>query len=148
MTSNPCKRMENTKQDRLLELFFRGLRGENLSVQKLTLEYGVSTKSITRTINDLKTFLADHRDLTGNAELLYSHQDKCYRLRMDEFLTNFDLNSADPLSKPFWINCPRPGFSTVMKAPTWWRRRYTAMVSKCGCSARVHGSGLSHRTAL
>ena len=83
--------MDNTKQYRVLELFFRGLRGENLSVQELANEYDVSTKSITRSINDLKNFLADHRDLVGNAELQYSYSDKCYRLHMDEFLTNKEL---------------------------------------------------------
>lgn len=83
--------MENTKQARVLEIFFRGLRGEDLSVQKLADEYEVSTKSITRSINDLKAFLADHRELVGNTELQYSHQDKCYRLHMDEFLANKEL---------------------------------------------------------
>lgn len=34
--------------DRALEIFFRGLRGEDLSVQRLADEYEVSTKSITR----------------------------------------------------------------------------------------------------
>ena len=85
------KDMENSKQERLLEIFFRGLRGEDLSVQRLADEYEVSTKSITRNINDLKAFLADHRDLVGNTELQYSHQNKCYRLYMDEFLTNKEL---------------------------------------------------------
>ena len=85
--------MENTKQARVLEIFFRGLRGEDLSVQKLADEYEVSTKSITRNINDLKAFLADHRELVGNTELQYSHQDKCYRLHMDEFLSNKELFS-------------------------------------------------------
>lgn len=36
--------MENTKQYRVLEIFFRGLRGEDLSVQKLANQYNVSTK--------------------------------------------------------------------------------------------------------
>ncbi len=85
--------MENTKQYRVLEIFFRGLRGEDISVQELANEYGVSTKSITRSINDLKDFLADHRDLVGNTELEYSYGDKCYRLYMDEFLTNKELFS-------------------------------------------------------
>lgn len=85
--------MEHTKQDRILEIFFRGLRGEALSVQKLAHEYEVSPKSITRSLNDLKAFLADHRDLVGNTELLYSYSDKCYRLCMDEFLTNKELFS-------------------------------------------------------
>lgn len=83
--------MENTRRDRGLEIFFRGLRGEDLSVQRLADEYEVSTKSITRSLNDLKAFLADHRDLVGNTELQYSHQDKCYRLYMDEFLSNKEL---------------------------------------------------------
>lgn len=83
--------MENTKLDRVLEIFFRGLRGEDLSVQRMADEYEVSTKSITRSINDLKNFLADHRELVGNTELRYSHQDKCYRLYMDEFLSSKEL---------------------------------------------------------
>lgn len=33
--------MENTKMDRVLEIFFRGLRGEDLSVQRLADEYEV-----------------------------------------------------------------------------------------------------------
>ena len=85
--------MENTKMDRVLEIFFRGLRGEDLSVQRLADEYEVSTKSITRSINDLKSFLADHRELVGHTELQYSHQDRCYRLYMDEFLSSKELFS-------------------------------------------------------
>ena len=81
------------KQDRILELFFRGLRGEDISVKNLAAEYNVSTKSISRDINDLKAFLADHRELVGNTELQYSHQEKCYHLYMDEFLTNKELFS-------------------------------------------------------
>lgn len=83
--------MNNSKQERVLEIFFRCLRGEDVSVQKLADEYRVSTKSITRSISDLKTFLAEHRDLVGNTELQYSYQDKCYHLYMDEFLTNKEL---------------------------------------------------------
>lgn len=85
--------MENTKMDRVLEIFFRGLRGEDLFVQRLADEYEVSTKSITRSINDLKNFLADHRELVGHTELQYSHQDRCYRLFMDEFLSSKELFS-------------------------------------------------------
>ena len=83
--------MDNTKQYRVLEIFFRALRGEDISVAELAGEYGVSTKSISRSIGDLKAFLADHRELVGNTEFEYSHQDKCYRLYMDEFLTNKEL---------------------------------------------------------
>lgn len=85
--------MENTKQERLLEIFFRCLRGESLSVQRLADEYNVSTKSISRNINDLKAFLAEHRSLVGNTELIYSSQERCYHLYMDEFLSNKELFS-------------------------------------------------------
>ncbi len=85
--------MDGTKRDRILEIFFRAIRGENLSVHALANEYEVSTKSITRDINDLKAFLADHRELVGNTELAYSTQSKCYHLYMDEFLTNKELFS-------------------------------------------------------
>ena len=83
--------MENMKQYRILEIFFRGLRGEDISVQKLADEYSVSTKSISRNINELKNFLADNRELVGNTELQYSYQDKCYHLYMDEFLSSKEL---------------------------------------------------------
>lgn len=83
--------MSGEKQERLLEIFFRGLHGEDISVRGLADEYGVSTKSITRNLNDLKNFLAEHRELVGHTELEYSHQDKCYRLYMYEFLTNKEL---------------------------------------------------------
>lgn len=82
------------KQDRVLELFFRGIRGEDISVKNLAAKYKVSTKSISRDINDLKAFLANHRDLAGNTELHYSHKEKCYHLYMDEFLTNKELFSV------------------------------------------------------
>ena len=83
--------MENTNKYRILEIFFRGLRGEDISVQKLATEYNVSTKSVSRSINELKNFLADNRELVGNTELQYSYQDKCYRLYMDEFLSSKEL---------------------------------------------------------
>lgn len=83
--------MENTNKYRILEIFFRSLRGEDISVQKLATEYNVSTKSVSRSINELKNFLADNRVLVGNTELQYSYQDKCYRLYMDEFLSSKEL---------------------------------------------------------
>ena len=83
--------MENTKQYRILEIFFRGLRGEDISVHKLADEYNVSTKSVSRSINELKNFLADNRELVGNTELQYSYSDRCYRLYMDEFLSSKEL---------------------------------------------------------
>lgn len=69
----------------------RALRGESLSLSGLADEYGVSGKSVARTLGDIKAFLADHRDLIGNTELVYSRQDNCYHLNVDGFLTNKKL---------------------------------------------------------
>ena len=79
------------KLDRILELFFRALKGEKLSIRKLAAEYQVSTRSISRDITSLKMFLADHRYSLGNAEFIYDGKDKSYHLEMDEFISNAEL---------------------------------------------------------
>lgn len=56
---------KNYKADRILKLFFRALKGEALSVKTLANESNVSTRSVTRDINDLKAFLVDYRDILG-----------------------------------------------------------------------------------
>lgn len=51
---------------RILSIFFRGIKGEDLSVAELANEYGVSKKTVTRDFNDLKAFfpsIATHWDI-------------------------------------------------------------------------------------
>ena len=79
------------KQNRILEIFFRGMRGEILSIAELACEYGVSKKSISRDVGDLKAFLADRRELVGNTSLKYDYQLKGYRLCFDDLLSNTEL---------------------------------------------------------
>lgn len=79
------------KSMRVLAIFYRAMKGESISVKSLALEYGVSTKSISRDINDIKNFLCDHRELVGNTELLYNGQTKAYQLQFDSFLLNEEL---------------------------------------------------------
>lgn len=83
--------MDNNKNMRILEIFFRALHGESISVKKLATEYDVSTKSISRDINSLQDFLFEHRELMQNAELSYSYGEKAYVLKNDEFLKNNEL---------------------------------------------------------
>lgn len=83
--------MEREKSNRMLEIFFRALRGEKISLKKLAEEYNVSTKSISRDINSIQNFLAEHRELMQNAELTYSHKERAYILNSDEFLKNKEL---------------------------------------------------------
>ncbi len=79
------------KTDRVLELFFRALKGEFLSAKELATQYNVSPRSISRDITALKMFLADHRDTLGNAELVYSSSNHCYHLETEHFISNNEL---------------------------------------------------------
>ena len=79
------------KIDRVMALFLRAMKGEALSPRLLASEYNVSTRSITRDLNSLKFFLAEHRELLGNAELEYSSVNHSYTLKMDTFLSNKEL---------------------------------------------------------
>lgn len=92
------------KTDRILELFFRALKGEALSAKKLAEQYQVSSRSISRDITSLKNFLADHRDTLGNAELVYSSRNHCYYLELEHFLSNRELLAITKVligSRPF-----------------------------------------------
>lgn len=77
----------------MLVIFFRAMRGEWISVKKLADEFEVSTKSISRDINQIKIFLSDNRELVGYTELDYDFSKKAYYLKLDEFLTNKELFS-------------------------------------------------------
>lgn len=79
------------KTTRILDIFFRLLKGESVSIQHLAEEYGVSTKSISRDISEIKTYLSDHRDVVGNAELVYSYQQKVYDLEFEDLLLPKEL---------------------------------------------------------
>ena len=75
---------KNSKSDRLLYLLYKALKGEPLSVKSLANENHVSTRTITRDINDLKAFLSNYRDIIGNVELKYSTTNHCYTLEAND----------------------------------------------------------------
>ena len=83
--------MATGKKNRTLEIFFRGIRGEDLSPARLAADFGVSTKSISRNMSEIKEFLAEHRELVGHSEMIYSNKNKVYRLCIDEFLSDKEL---------------------------------------------------------
>jgi len=96
--------MAEVKTDRVLDLFFRAMKGEALSVQELSYEYEVSTRSVSRDITALKLFLAEHADVLGFAELVFNGQDRTYHLEMDDFITNKELMAMVKVligSRPF-----------------------------------------------
>lgn len=79
------------KDERILAIFLRGLRGEKITVTKLSNEFGVSEKSISRDINEIRAFLANNRELSGYAELVYSRSEKCYKMHIEDFLRDSEL---------------------------------------------------------
>lgn len=79
------------KKDRELEIFYRLITGAGVSVAELATEYGVSTKSISRDISEIKNFIADHRGLLENAEITYSSSTKKYCLELPQFLGTDEL---------------------------------------------------------
>lgn len=81
------------KKNRVLDIFYRAMKGESLSVGKIADEYGVSTKSISRDINEIKNFLSDNRDIVGNTELKYSSSAKSYYLEFENFLLSKELQA-------------------------------------------------------
>ena len=83
--------MKNNREKRLLSTFFRALHGESISVKQLALESGLSVKTISRDINVIQEFLFENRELLGNAELIYSYNERAYVLHNDEFLKNSEL---------------------------------------------------------
>ena len=79
------------KRNRLLDIFYRAMKGECLSIAKIADEYNVSTKSISRDMNEIKNFLSDNRDIVGNTELKYSSSSKSYYLEFENFLLSKEL---------------------------------------------------------
>ncbi len=85
--------VSDSKKNRLLEIFYRAMKGENISVKTLADEYNVSSKSISRDIGEIKNFLSENRDLVGNTELKYATASKSYYLEFDNFLLSKELIS-------------------------------------------------------
>lgn len=81
------------KKSRILDIFYRAFRGESISVSKLANEYSVTTKSISRDINEIKNFLSDNRELVGNTELVYNFKTRTYELNFDGFLLSKELTA-------------------------------------------------------
>lgn len=81
----------NQKKERVLEIFYRLMMGNGISVSELAREYKVSTKSITRDINEIKNFIADHRELLSNTEIQYVAASKRYYMKLEHFLEPDEL---------------------------------------------------------
>lgn len=86
--------MATEKKNRLLDIFYRALRGEKIKVATLAGEYEVSEKSISRDITEIKNFLADSPEQFAGVEFAYDYTEKAYRLEFDHFLLSKELFSV------------------------------------------------------
>lgn len=86
--------MATEKKNRLLDIFYRALRGEKIKVAALAGEYEVSEKSISRDITEIKNFLADSPEQFAGVEFVYDYTEKAYRLEFDHFLLSKELFSV------------------------------------------------------
>lgn len=68
------------KKNRILAILYRLYSGNEVSVTELSEEYQVARKSISRDISIIRSFLAEHRELVGNVELLYDRKKHSYVL--------------------------------------------------------------------
>lgn len=79
------------KKSRLLDIFYRLMKGEGISARTMSEEYNVSTKSIHRDISEIRNFLSNTREFSGNMELKYAASSKTYYLEFDNFLLSKEL---------------------------------------------------------
>lgn len=79
------------KKYRILDIFFRLLRGEFVSVKQLADEYSVTGKTVSRDINEIKSYLSENGFRNKNAQIIYSHKERAYYLSMDDFLSSKEL---------------------------------------------------------
>ena len=86
--------MATEKKNRILDIFYRAMRGEKIKVSALAGEYEVSEKSISRDIAEIKNFLADSPEQFSGVEFLYDYAEKAYKLEMDHFLLSKELFSV------------------------------------------------------
>ncbi|MBO4415366.1 MAG: WYL domain-containing transcriptional regulator [Lachnospiraceae bacterium] len=89
--------LKEGKSERVMELLYRALKGEELSASKLADEYHVSARSITRDIDSLKCFMADRPEMFYGTELVYSSSNHSYTLKMDTLLSDRELISIAKL---------------------------------------------------
>lgn len=78
-------------KSRMLGIFFRMIKGEDLSSSHLSKEYGVSTKTITRDINFIKTFLSSNSELSDYIQIEYDNSAKCYHSQVKNTLSSKEL---------------------------------------------------------
>lgn len=64
-----------------------------MSVKRLADEYSVTGKTVSRDINEIKSYLSENGFRNKNAQIIYSHKERAYYLSMDDFLSSKELQA-------------------------------------------------------
>ena len=64
-----------------------------MSVKQLADEYSVTGKTVSRDINEIKSYLSENGFRNKNAQIIYSDKERAYYLSIDDFLSSKELQA-------------------------------------------------------
>ena len=76
---------------RLLDIFYRVMWDNQVTLAGMAQNYDVSEKTIIRDINVIRAFLSENRTLVGNVELPFDKQEQRYKLNRLDGLSSQEL---------------------------------------------------------
>ena len=59
-----------------------GINDKYFSTQELSYKYDVSKKTVSRDINEIRSFLSEYRDINGNVDIAYDRKSKKYHMNI------------------------------------------------------------------
>lgn len=68
---------------RILDIFYKSIHGEQYSAAELSYYYGVSKKTISRDISEVRNFLSEYREQVGYVTIVYDRSSKKYYLKKE-----------------------------------------------------------------
>ena len=63
-------------------VFYMGINDKYFSTQELSYKYDVSKKTVSRDINEIRSFLSEYRDIIGNVDIAYDRKSKKYHMNI------------------------------------------------------------------
>lgn len=82
---------KSDKDYRLLDIFYRLMWDNQVTLAGIAQNYGVTEKTIKRDIDVIRAFLSENRELVGNVEAPYVREEKRYKLNRLEGLSSQEL---------------------------------------------------------
>lgn len=79
------------KRERILDIMYKALRGQQLKLADLASKYDVSKRSIARDIKEINELFEEDYENYRNTRLVYYRNENAYRLSCDEFLSSKEL---------------------------------------------------------